>query len=245
MARPATATAALVAVVHLTAATAATASPSIAHRALLRAVSPRAAPSLNLFADVWEQPLEAQTAPPAPLLPALVRDEAATYVLQEKLLSWSGEDFRVRDSAGRTALQVSGANVNLGGWVADKLRLTDAEGRDVCSVERRIVAATTCYDLYREGALLGAIERRLLAWTPTYRFSYAGTGAHALTAEGSFTGMKYTIMNTDKKPVARVGRGWEVFKDVDQYLVEVAPGVDAAAVVVMALVIDEDHDEAS
>jgi uncharacterized protein YxjI len=40
-----------------------------------------------------------------------------------------------------------------------------------------------------------------------------------------------------------VSRGQEAFRDVDTYQVEVAAGVDAAAVLAMAVIIDEDHDE--
>ena len=43
--------------------------------------------------------------------------------------------------------------------------------------------------------------------------------------------------------IARVGRGEEAFRDVDTYQVEVAAGVDAAAIIAVAVVIDEDHDE--
>ena len=45
------------------------------------------------------------------------------------MFSLSGEDFRVKDSSGNVVVQVSGANVNLGGFVLDKLYFSDASGK--------------------------------------------------------------------------------------------------------------------
>jgi hypothetical protein len=45
-------------------------------------------------------------------------------------------------------IQIEGANINLGGMVVDKLGFKDGEtGTKFISVERRILAATTCYDV--------------------------------------------------------------------------------------------------
>ena len=43
--------------------------------------------------------------------------------------------------------------------------------------------------------------------------------------------------------MARTRRAPELMRDVDSYQVTVAAGVDAAAVLAMAVIIDEDHDE--
>ena len=62
-------------------------------------------------------------------------------------------------------------------------------------------------------------------------------------AEGSFSSRTYTFYAGLGDKIARVSRGQEAFRDVDTYQVEVAAGVDAAAVLAMAVIIDEDHDE--
>ena len=59
---------------------------------------------------------------------------------------------------------------------------------------------------------------------------------------GSFSDNKYTL-KAGGDTIARVTRSSEVLGDVDTYQVAVAAGVDAAAVIAIALVIDEDHDE--
>ena len=65
-------------------------------------LTPRAAaPQLNLLGDIFDgEKLKEQTPYENPLLPSLVKSVPATYQLQEKLFSLSGEDFRVRDVAG-------------------------------------------------------------------------------------------------------------------------------------------------
>ena len=64
-------------------------------------------------------------------------------------------------------------------------------------------------------------------------------------AEGSFSDRTYTFKagGLGGDVIARVRRDPELFEDVDGYVVEVAAGVDAAAVIAVAVIIDEDHDE--
>lgn len=82
-----------------------------------------AALQMNLFGDFFDDgKLKAQTPYARPLLPKLIKERAASYVLREKLLSFSGEDFSVRDTEGNTVIQVESANINLGGLVIDKVR---------------------------------------------------------------------------------------------------------------------------
>jgi len=212
------------------------------------ATRPRAALQLNLFGDLFDDSLKAQTPYERPLLPALVREGASVYTLQEKLFSLSGEDFSVKDLSGNEVLKIEGFNVNIGGMVVDKLGFKDATGTKFCSVERRIVAASTCYDIYSPGGdLMCKVEREWLSLTPKYQFYYEGDDNPFgdFYAEGSFSDRAYTFkaggLNGDT--IARVKRAPEIFQDVDGYAVEVAAGVDAAAIIAVAVIIDEDHDE--
>jgi hypothetical protein len=59
---------------------------------------------MNLFGDIFDDSrLKPQKPPAQPLLPSLVRHDAAAYVLRESMFSFSGEDFRVRDILGNEA----------------------------------------------------------------------------------------------------------------------------------------------
>jgi len=214
-----------------------------------RATHPRRVVAhMNIFGDIFDDGLlKAQTPYERPLLPKLVKERAASYVLQEKLLSLSGEDFGVRDTEGNTVIQIEGANINLGGMVVDKLGFKDGEtGTKFISVERRILAATTCYDIYdTKGECVAKVDRELFSATPVYKFFYEGDANPFpdFKAEGTFSSRTYTFYAGLGDKIARVSRGQEAFRDVDTYQVEVAAGVDAAAVLAMAVIIDEDHDE--
>lgn len=152
----------------------------------------------------------------------------------------------MRNVAGDEVVQIEGANVNLGGMVVDKLGFKDASGTKFCSVERRIVAASTCYDIYSaDGSeCIAKIEREWLSMTPKYQFYYEGDANPFgdFYAEGSFADKQYTF-KAGMDTIARVRRETEAFKDVDSYAIDVAAGVDAAAIIAIAVVIDEDHDE--
>ena len=153
----------------------------------------------------------------------------------------------MRDIHGDEVISVEGGNINLGGWVIDKLGFKDSRGEKFCSVERRMVALSTCYDVYnaKGDTCVAKIERVLLSAAPKYNFFYEGdlNPFPDFIAEGSFSQRKYTFKNGFGETIARVSRGEEMVRDVDQYQVEVAAGVDAAAILAVAVVIDEDHDE--
>ena len=62
-------------------------------------------------------------------------------------------------------------------------------------------------------------------------------------AEGSFLDRTYTFKAGWGDTIARVRRAPEIVGDLDTYVVDVAAGVDAAAILAVAVIIDEDHDE--
>lgn len=220
--------------------------PTVGHPSYAGAQARARRPQANLFGDLFSDKLEPQKPYERPLLPALVSQRAQSYALQENMFSLSGEDFRVRDVAGNEVISIDGANINLGGFVLDKLGFKDAQGRKFCSVERRAIAASTCYDIYSpKGELVAKVEREWLSATPKYAWYYEGdlNPFADFHAEGSFLDRTYTF-RAGGSTIARVRRAPEVFKDKDAYGIEVAAGVDAAAIIAVAVIIDEDHDEA-
>ena len=128
--------------------------------------------SANLFGDIMGDALKEQKPYDRPLLPSLVKKQPASYQLQEKMFSFSGEDFRVRDLSGQEVITIDGGNINLGGWVLDKLAFKEASsGAKFCSVERRAIAASTCYDIYSAdgGECVAKVEREWMSMTPKYK----------------------------------------------------------------------------
>mmetsp|Transcript_38379 Transcript_38379/g.127072 ORF Transcript_38379/g.127072 Transcript_38379/m.127072 type:complete len:253 (-) Transcript_38379:151-909(-) len=204
--------------------------------------------SANLFGDIMGDALKEQKPYDRPLLPSLVKKQPASYQLQEKMFSFSGEDFRVRDLSGQEVITIDGGNINLGGWVLDKLAFKEASsGAKFCSVERRAIAASTCYDIYSAdgGECVAKVEREWMSMTPKYKFYYEGDANPFadFEAEGSFLDRTYTFKAGWGDTIARVRRAPELVSDLDTYVVDVAAGVDAAAILAMAVIIDEDHDE--
>lgn len=207
----------------------------------------RMLPRMNIFGDFFDSgKLKNQQPPAAPILPSMVSKVPTTYVLNEKLFSLSGEDFTVKDVAGNKVIEIDGGNINIGGWVLDKLAFKDAHGNKFCSVERRIVAATTCYDIYNtKGTCIAKIDREMITLTPKYKFYYEGdlNPFPDYYAEGSFLDRIYTFKSGNGEVIGKASKAIEAIRDVDRYQVDIAGGVDAAAILAMAVVIDEDQDE--
>lgn len=202
---------------------------------------------MNIFGDLFDgDKLKPQNPPERPLHAPLIKENADSYVLQENMFSMSGEDFRVRNTAGDTVINIVGRNINIAGKVVDKLEFQDSAGSKFASVERRILATTTCYDIYNNGGeCVAKIDREMFSATPEYKFFYEGdlNPFPDFKAAGSFSERRYTFKNGLGETIARVSRGEEMVRDLDSYQVEVAAGVDAAAIVAVAVVIDEDRDE--
>ena len=174
------------------------------------------------------------------------------FVVKEKLFSISGEDFTIATEEGTPAFDVVGSNkvpFGLGGFVLDKLELRTAGSRELCgSIERRAVALATAYDVYdRKGECVAKIERDVVSLTPSYKFFYEAenNGNPCYRATGSFSERRYDIYARDGTEVATIARElFELLPDtMDTYHVRCATNVDPAAIIALALVIDEDHDE--
>ena len=80
------------------------------------------------------------------------------------------------------------------------------------TLERRLVALTTCYDLYDDGKLVATIERDLVSFTPSY--TYKG-GKDEYRAEGSFSNRRYAIKSgSDGSLIAQVSKILRVSRSV-------------------------------
>jgi len=203
-----------------------------------------------VWGDFKAPTLRPQTPSKFALAPPTAKTQG--YVVREKLFSISGEDFAIVTEEGAPAFDCVGSNkvpFGLGGFVLDKLELRGAGSRKLCgSIERRAVAVTTAYDVYDEGgSCIAKIERDIVSLTPSYKFFYEAEndGNPKYRATGSFSERRYDVYDRSGAEAATIGRALlEVLPDrADTYCVRCASGVDAAAIIALALVIDEDHDE--
>lgn len=179
---------------------------------------------------------------------ALMTEELRAFVLEEKGLAMSGEDFEVKTPEGELVLRVNGGNrVPIPGVVWDKLSLQSADGTQIGTLDRQAFAMTASYDLNRaDGKKFGRISKAMFAFTNTFELYQEDDpeGGPLLKAEGSFSEKNYVIKSRQGKVVATCTRlkGF-TGGNVDNYQVIVAKDVDASLVLAMAVVIDEIHDE--
>mmetsp|Transcript_34148 Transcript_34148/g.76273 ORF Transcript_34148/g.76273 Transcript_34148/m.76273 type:complete len:522 (+) Transcript_34148:57-1622(+) len=181
-----------------------------------------------------------------PLDPQLFLAEGAAYELEEKALSMTGEDFDVKSQTGALVMKINGGNrIPVGGLpVWDKLTVSDSSGATLAIMDRELVSMTPTYDIFRpDGSRFGKIDKALLAMSETYEFFLEGEGSPVLKAEGSFSERRYTFKDREGLVVASAGRGYFQLDDENRYHVVVAGKVDASMVLMMAVVIDEVHDE--
>lgn len=181
--------------------------------------------------------------------------EVRTFAIQERLISFTGEDFDVADaSTGASFVKVRGAMLHLPG--KDKMRMYSADGEEVLVLDRKLIAATPTYDIYRggESEKIGWIEKKLIAMTDTFDIYMEGKGGFGVTGlfkptpayriNGDFIDRNFVMRNDQDQVVARVSEDWILeFDAFNHYQVQVAPGMDAMLVLGAMCAIDEEFDE--
>eukprot|EP00957_Ditylum_brightwellii_P119334 9104040-Ditylum_brightwellii.AAC.1 len=123
------------------------------------------------------------------------------------------------------------------------MRIHDHEsGEEVAVLDRKLIAATPTYDIYRGGMnaeKIGWIEKKLIALTDTFDVYMEGKGGFGVT--GLFKpDPAYRISGDflDRNFVMKTGETGEVVAKV-----QVAPGMDACLVLAVTAAIDEEFDE--
>lgn len=183
-----------------------------------------------------------------PPLGNLKSDTKQTFAIQERFISFTGEDFDVWDvDENRPFCKVRGALLHLPG--KDKMRLTK-DGSCRVTLDRKLVAFKPTYDIYRNdsGDKVGWIEKKTFALTDSFDVFVQGQGGPfskpAYTLEGDFLDRRFVMKNTENKVVAKVTKDQLIeFDAFNHYQVQVAPGMDAMLVLACACAIDEEFDE--
>jgi len=181
-----------------------------------------------------------------------------TFAVQERLFSFTGEDFDVVDitNGKEDFCRVRGAMMHLPG--KDKMRMYNSQsGEEVLVLDRKLVAATPTYDIYHRGNTeekMGWIEKKIISMTDTFDVYMEGKGGFGVTGLfkpppsyriiGDFLDRTFVMKNDKDEVVARVSEDWVIeFDAFDHYQVQVAPGMDAMLVVSCLCAIDEEFDE--
>jgi uncharacterized protein YxjI len=179
-------------------------------------------------------------------------EERRTFAVQEKLFSWTGEDFDVYDEADNSPfVRVRGALLHLPG--KDKMRIVRGD-EIVATLDRKLIALKPTYDIYRGDCQekIGWIEKALVSFTDTFDF-YAecekgGVGPFAAPPayklEGDFLERNFVMKNAQGETVAKVIEDRLIeFDRFDHYQLQVAAGMDPVLVIACACAIDEELEE--
>jgi uncharacterized protein YxjI len=212
---------------------------------------------MNIFSDFGDLltggKLVEQTQTPysPPLSRVSISSEKRILAVQERPITFTGEDFDVFDAAtNQEFAKVRGAMLHLPG--KDKMRIA-VGGEVVAVLERKLVAMTPTYDIYRGNEKLGWIEKEVVAFRDTFDVYLEGAGGSlgpffkpppAFKIEGDFMDRNFCMKNGQNHVVAKVSKDWIIeFDDFNHYQVQVAPGMDAILVIACLCAIDEELDE--
>lgn len=190
-----------------------------------------------------------------PLGPINDTGEVQTLAIQERPVSFTGEDYDVYDvSNDRPFCRVQGAMLHLPG--KDKMTVTMEGGhRKVAVLDRKLMAKAPTYDIYRGDThqKLGWLEKQANALQHTFDLYLEGGGGFGgvfkssppvYRIEGDFMERRLVMKNGRGEVVAKVTKDWIIeYDNFNHYQVQVAPGMDSALVVACACAIDEEFDE--
>lgn len=151
------------------------------------------------------------------------------YVMKQKLFSW-GDDFIIRDEAGRDVFFVDGKAFSLG----DQLSFQDMRGNELAFIRQKLLAWGPTYEIHEQGQLRAVVKTALFTFMHC-RFSIDVPGPDDLEARGDFTDHEYTI-ERGGRVAATVSKRW--FAWTDTYGVEIAGGKDDILILASSVVID-------
>jgi uncharacterized protein YxjI len=152
------------------------------------------------------------------------------YVLRQKLLSF-GDDFTIKDDAGRDVYFVDGKAFSIG----DKLSFQDMAGNELAFIKQKVLSMRKTYQIIRDGHVVAVVTKHLLG-VFHHRFTVDVPGPDDLEAEGNFTDHEYVFQRGGRE-VARVSKKW--FSLADTYGVDIDDGEDPVLVLAAAVVVDQ------
>jgi uncharacterized protein YxjI len=155
------------------------------------------------------------------------------YLMKQKI--WAlGDDFTVKDQAGKEQFFIDGKAISLG----DKLSFQDMHHNELAFIKQKLLSWGPTYEIWNRGRLFAVVKEHL--WSlMKYRFTVDvnadGPGPGDLEIEGDFFSHEYSFMRGNQ-PVAQVSMQW--FSWADTYGVEVAEGEDPVLILACTVIVD-------
>ena len=152
------------------------------------------------------------------------------YILKQKLVSL-GNNFMIKDSAGRDAFRVSGSLLSLG----DKLSFQDLTGKELIYIEQRTVRRVSSYQVRRDGKYLAEVRRDDPSFL-RHRFRIEVRESADLEASGDFLDRKY-VMRRGNQEIAEMSKRW--FRPSETYTIDIGVSeTDHMLLLAIAVVIE-------
>jgi len=162
------------------------------------------------------------------------------YLMRERILSW-GDDFTIKDEAGREAFYVDGKVFSFG----DKLSFRDRDGQEVALIDQKLLSFGPQYEIIRGGTTVAVVKKQLFTLFRA-RFTVDVPGPDDLEAKGNFLEHEY-VFERDGRDVARISKKWLSLSD--SYAIDINEGEDDVVILAAAVVIDlvshPDEDESN
>ncbi len=151
------------------------------------------------------------------------------YLIRERIFD-IGNDFDITDESGRRVYHVDGKVFTL----RDRLVIEDAQGNEVASVHRRLVALRRTYSISIGGEKAADMRKKLI--TPFRdRYTVDVPGPDDLEMRGDLLDHEYTVERSGRT-VATVSKRWFTIRDT--YAVDVADGEDHLLILAAVLALD-------
>ena len=151
------------------------------------------------------------------------------YLMRERILSW-GDDFTIKDEAGREAFYVDGKVFSFG----DQLSFKDRDGKEVVLIDQKLLSFGPQYEIVRGGTTVAVVKKQLFTLFRA-RFTVDVPGPDDLEAKGNFLEHEY-VFERDGRDVARISKKWLSLSD--SYAIDINEGEDDVVILAAAVVID-------
>ncbi|WVW80492.1 hypothetical protein I302_102476 [Kwoniella bestiolae CBS 10118] len=180
--------------------------------------------------------------PPIGLHPQIFAQKATTLVLKEKVWSWTGDDFSVKDIEGRDVVKCHGKAWSL----RERKVISDADDKFLFGIRNKILTIHTTFigEDESEKELFRIRKRLSLGAKMKATFLNPSNGQPiTLLLKGDFWGGSADISIEDGPIIAQISRkllnAREWLVDQQTYFVTIAPGVDLALMAAMCICFDE------
>ncbi len=146
-------------------------------------------------------------------------------LFKQRLFSWL-DSYDIYNEIGETVYTVKG-QIALGHC----LKIFDAYGNEAGMVKEKIFTLLPKYEMYRDGAYVGCINKEFTLFKPKFNIDYYGW-----RVEGNYFEWDYSIYDGYGQRTATVSK--QIFNLTDTYVIDVYNPDDALSVLMLVIAID-------